>query len=427
MGLSCRVRPSLAERDGGRLATRVRTNIHPRGSLLSSLAVILATTWVASAAAQPAPAAQPSTAPAGAPVASPPPKDESDIPPALKPSRFRFSTLGWSQSATTTMLGVGRDNIGGEDESYSMDFSFAPQYWFYDEKDDKLFVNAQIGMTVEVTDSGTTTTRREPQFNDLQLGLGYNRSIFTSENGEWLTRLFLRGRGIFPTSPISMAQGRYFTSSLGASILQVFKLLGNDADGLNNLTVLGGATWTHLFARSYTPTNSSLERTRQTASGASILDDQLSFNSMDIDRLIPTLFLSLPIYKDLTLNNTWRLIGRFRHQFEGTDCDIVVSGECVDVDQGREKAPTYLTNSSFDVSLTQGFYNIAFLTAGYNNETLTLGEDGQNRNVFYSPSAVFYLDLSFQLDQVYSKIAEGKGGNRNPFVQAGAPATIRAF
>lgn len=424
MGIHDRIRPSRAERSDARAEARPRSSNPLPASLISSVAILLAATSAANAWAQPAPTAP---APAGQPPAAPaPPPDDSGIPSALKPSRFRFSTLGWSQSATTTMLGIGRDNIGGEDEQYAMDFSFAPQYWFYDEKDDKLFVNAEIGMTVELTDSGATTTRREPQFNDVQLGLGYNRSIFTSKDGEWLTRLFLRARGIFPTSPISMAQGRYFTSSFGASILQVFRLLGNDADGLNNLTVLGGATWSHLFARSYTPTNTSLERTRQTATGGQILDDQLSFNSMDIDRLIPTLFLSLPLYKDLTLNNTWRLIGRFRHQFEGSACDIVVSGECVDVDAGRDKAPTYLTNSSFDVSLTQGFYNVAFLTAGYNNETLTLGEDGRARNVFYSPSAVFYLDLSLQLDQVYSKAADTGGGNRNPFVQAGAPS-LRAF
>lgn len=363
------------------------------------------------------PNAPPSAQPPAAPAADKPAEDDNPIPKALRPNRWRFSSFSWSQSVTTTTAGIGRDNIGHEDEFYGWDFSFAPQYWFYDEKDDKVFVNAEIGASVEWTDSATTTEKREPQLTDFQLGLGYNRSIFTSEDSEWLTRLFLRGRAIFPTSEISQAQGRYLTTSLGASVLQVFKLLGNDADGLNNLTVIGGVTWSHLFARSYTATNPELERTRQSAGGQTILSDQLTFNSMDIDRVIPTLFTTLPLYKDLSFNTTWRLIGRFRHDFEGDGCDVIVMDECVEADRDPNRT-TYLTNSSVDFSLTQGIYNVAFLTIGYNNETLTLGENGKSRNPFYSPSALFYLDISLQLDQVYAKATAGSGSNRNPFVQA---------
>lgn len=353
-------------------------------------------------------------------VTAPPvdaPKEEDPIPDALKPSRFRFSTFSWSQSASTTMLGVGRDNIGNEDDVYVWDLSIAPQYWFYDEKDDKLFVNANLGMSVEWTDAATTTTKHEPQLTDFQLGLGYNRSIWTSEDSEYLTRFFVRTRAIFPTSPVSQAQGRYLTTSLGVSILQVIKLLGNEADGLNNLTLLPGVTWSHLFSRSYTPTNPDLERTRQSAGGQTIISDQLTFSSMDVDRIIPGIFASLPLYKDLTLNTTWRLISRFRHDFEGTGCDATVMGECVEADRDPNRT-TYLTNSSVDFSLTQGIYNIVFLTVGYNNETLTLGEDGQNRNVFYSPSALFYFDVSVQLDQIYAKALDTGGPKRNPFIQA---------
>lgn len=383
---------------------------------LSTLALVLASSI---AAAQPVPPQPAPTAPA--PTAPEPDKaaePQSDIPEALKPTRFRFSTFNFSQSLTTTMVGVGRDNIGSEDEFYGWDISFAPQYWIYDGKDDKFFINADIGVSVEWTDSATTTTKHEPQMTDVQVGLGYNRSIFTSANGEWLTRLFLRGRTIFPTSPVSQAQGRYLTTALGLSFLQVLKLLGNDAAGLNNLTLIGGVTWSHLFARSYSPTNPALERTRQNATGGSFNSDQLTFNSMDIDRITPSIFATLPIYKDLSFNTTWRLISRFRHDFEGTGCDVVVMGECVEADRLEDRS-TYFTNSSVDFALTQGIYDLVYLTIGYNNETLTLGQDGKARNIFYSPEAVFYADISVQLDQVYAKIAEGGGKGRNPFVQAG--------
>ncbi len=366
----------------------------------------------------------PATAPVPGPAATPPDsagagKDDG-IPEALDPNRFRFSSAGVTQSMTTNTVGVGRDNIGGEADFVGFDFYFSPQYWFYDEKDDKLFVNAQVGASVEMTDSGTTTTKREPQFNDLQLGLGYNRSIYTSDDKAWLTRLLVRTRGIFPTSPVSSAQGRYLTTSLNLGVLQTVDLLGSDAAGLNSLTLVGGVTWSHLFARSYTPTNSGLERVRQSAGGRTIVSDQLTFNSMDTDRIVPSIFASLPLYENLSFNTTWRLLGRFRHDFEGTGCDVVVQGECVEVERYDERA-TYLSNSSIDFALSYGIFDVAYFTFGYLNETLTLGEDGRNRNVFYSPDAQFYVDLSFQLSEIYKKAAQPGGEANNPFVQAKGP------
>lgn len=364
----------------------------------------------------PAPAT--TTAPA-APAAAPPAADqaESSTPELLKPKRFRFSTFSVTNSATSTILGIGRDNIGYEDESYTLDFTLSPQWWFVDEKMHKLFVNASLAISTELTNSGGTTTEREPQFQDVQVGLGYNYSLFTSEDGEWLSRLFVRARGILPTSEISQAQGRYLTTALGTSLLQNIKLLGNSADGLNNLTLIGGVTWSHLFSRATTPTDPDLERPRQTAAGRTFLSDQLTFNAFDRDRIVTGITAILPIYKDLSFNTSWRLISRFRDNFEGNNCEIVVAGQCQQADR-LDDGVTYLTNSSVDFGITQGIYDLIYVTVGYNNETLTLGEDGKNRNIFYSPGAIFYADVSVQLDQIYQKASESSSAARNPFVQA---------
>lgn len=366
-------------------------------------AALPASAWAQDPAAQPAPVVgQPPAAVQPAPVAPAPDKAATEEKKEAEPLMWRGTSFTWNQSVSTTTVGIGRDNIGQEDDVYTWDFFLSPNIYLLDLPNDKISAFAELGVGVEWTDSGTTTTQREPQFRDTQVGLGYNRSIFKSEDGEWSTGAAVRTRYAIPTSKISLNQGRYGVFSLGASLSQKIRLLGNAADGLNNLSLVGGVTWSHLFARSYTPTNGGLERTRQAPSGQTLLSDQLSFRSMDMDRIIPSITATLPLYKDLSLTTQFRLISRFRHDFEGNDCEVVVMGECQQADR-LENRSTYFTDSSFDISLSQPIYDMFGLNLGYNNETLTLGEDGKTRNIFYSPSAVFYLDLVVNIDSIYEK------------------------
>jgi hypothetical protein len=384
-----------------------------RAGLVSVAALALALAPTVAFAQQPPPAAPAGPPPAGQPAPgapAAPPADQTTPAPAEQPPEpliWRGTTFTWTTAATTTMLGVGRDNIGGEEDYFGMDWVLAPQLYLLDLPDDKILVFAEGGVSLEITDSGTTTTKKEPQFRDTTVGVGYNRNIYTTEDKEWSTKGGARARAIFPSSPTSRLQGRYMVSTLGITLSQQIRLLGTKADGLNNLLVTAGFTWSHLFARSYTPTNPDLERERQSASGQNILSDQLTYSSMDMDRIIPSVTFILPLYKDLSLTTAFRLIGRFRHDFEGTGCDVVVMGECTQA-QRMDDRVNYLTNSTFDVALSQPIYDVVSLNIGYNNETLTLGEDGKNRNVFYSPGAQFYVDLVANIDEIYSK-ASGHG------------------
>ncbi len=371
---------------------------------LATAAVAPASAWAQDAAAQPAPVVgQPPASPGGAPPTAPAAdKAGAEQKAEDAPLMWRGTSFTWNQSVSTTTVGIGRDNIGTEDDVYTWDFFLSPNIYLLDLPKDKISAFAELGVGVEWTDSGSTTTQREPQFRDTQVGLGYNRTIYKSDDNEWSTGAAVRARYAIPTSKISLNQGRYGVVSLGGSLSQKFRLLGNAAAGLNNLSVIAGVTWSHLFARSYTPTNGGLERTRQAPSGQTLLSDQLSFRSMDIDRVIPSVTATLPLYKDLSLTTQFRLISRFRHDFEGNDCEVIVMGECQQADRLDDRS-TYFTDSSFDVSLSQPIYDMFQINIGYNNETLTLGEDGKSRNIFYSPSAVFYLDLVVNIDTIYEK------------------------
>ncbi len=383
------------------------------------------------AGAQPAP---PSVTPPPAPPAPPPPSAPPPQPPLqwgpptgadaagastgagakgpTKPLPWRATTFTWNQAGTTTIFGLGQDYQGGEGQFYGWDFTFAPNVYLYDQPKDKIRAFAEIGWATELTDSDTTTEKNETHFKDLQVGAGYTRTLWESsgkDEGEYKTSGGLTGRLVFPTSPTSFNTGRYLTTALGLSLKQQVKLLGTKADGLNNITVGATGTWGHLFARSYTATNEDLHRTRQNASGRTIDSDVLTTSSLAMNRLTAGLSFELPLYKDLSLATQFRIVGNLKHDFEpgaGSGCDVAVANDpCVEAARTEDRT-LYQPLTTFDLALSYPVFEVVDLTLGYNNETRWIGEDGQRRTIFYSPDAQFYLDITANLDVIYSKITK---------------------
>lgn len=359
----------------------------------------------AAAPAEPPPAAPPPDASAsfGWGTSTPPPADttkpEEKGPPPL---RWRGTTFAWNQSVTTTAVGVGRDNYGTEDDFYGWGFTFSPRLYLIDAPKDKVTLSATIGWDVELTD-GSTVQRRETLFADLPVRLGYSRPLTKSSDGEYATNLSASGSLSFPTSKASQAQGRYLTTRLGLGLSQTIKVLGNDAKGLNNLTLGVNGSWGHLFARSYQPTNDELEYKRQDANGATLpADDRIGRNSFSMNTLSVTGSLDLPLYGDLALSTSAGIAAGFKHDFESKDCEVVIATGCVTA--ARDETRTlYQPNTVFDVSLGYPVFSVVDLALGYSNESGWIGEDGQQRNIFYSPGATFYMNVTLNLDAVYSK------------------------
>jgi hypothetical protein len=336
-------------------------------------------------------------------TSTPPPADttkpEEKGPPPL---RWRGTTFSWNQSATTTAVGVGRDNYGSEDDFYGWAFSFAPRFYLIDAPKDKLTLSANIGWDVELTD-GSTVQRRETLFADLPVRLGYSRPLTKSSDGEYATNLSANGSLTFPTSRASQAQGRYLTTRLGLGLSQTVKVLGNDAKGLNNVTVGVTGSWGHLFARSYQPTNDELEYKRQDSTGNTLpSDDRIGRNSFSMNTLSVTGSVDLPLYGDLGLSTSAGIAAGFKHDFASSECDVQIATGCVTA--ARDETRTlYQPNTIFDVSLTYPIFRVVDLALGYSNESGWIGEDGERRNIFYSPGAQFYMNVTLNLDVVYSK------------------------
>jgi len=323
------------------------------------------------------------------------------------PSPIRLSWFSWQQNASTKIFGIGRDYIGTNDESYSWDFAFTPRYSFINEKDDWAWVNLNIGWTVELTNSDTTTKQNQVLFNDLGVGLGYRHFFYRSEDDE--TSLFVGPLGsvTLPTSLASQNHGTYMNTSLGAGLGGNVKILGHESDWFPSIFVSSSASWRHLFARSYIPTKSDLDWKRQSASGSTLLSDQLSGVPFAMNTAAFNLGYYLTIYKELSFGNVWSLQVPFRHDFEaggGTGCDAsTLTDPCVTAQRNPNRSlGTPVT--SFDVSLGYIVAGLAWVSVGYNNTTPQLGPDGQRRNVFYSPDSQFYLSTILFMDSIYNKL-----------------------
>lgn len=339
------------------------------------------------------------------------PGDGADAKGPTKPLPWRGTTFTWNQAATTTILGVGRDNIGSEGESYAWLFKFEPNFYLLDLEKDKLRAFAEIGWTTELTNSDLTADRNETLFQDMQLGLGYTRTIYESggsDAGEWSTSGSLTGRFVLPTSERSYEEGRYLTTALGIGAKQKVKLLGSKSLGLQNVTVGATGTWGHLFAASHQPTNPDLDRELRgltkdsTSTSGSSESDILGVNSFSLNSLTAALTIDLNLIENLSLSTAFRIVGRFRHDFENDRCVEIETG-CVVPDR-LEDRNLYQPLTTFDISLSYPIYEVVDLAVGYSNETLWLGEDSQRRNIFYSPVAEFYLDIIANLDAIYTKV-----------------------
>ena len=261
-------------------------------------------------------------------------------------------------------------------------------------------------MNIELTNSDTTQYYREWLWKDTQLSLGWAHVAYESKDSEWKTTPAISISALLPTSKASNAEGKYFQGGLGLSDRSIVKIRGTKSDWFPNALVVAGASYQHLFARSYDPTLASPFRVRQDAYGMNTDTDQLSMSSFNQDQLKFSFIYYLTIWKDLSFGNAWGITVPFKHQFTPGACDVDILTGCVST-PNQATATTGIPITNFDVSLSYDFFGLGRLDVGYNNETPELGYGGQRTNIFYNvETAQFYVDVVAYLDGIYDKTAE---------------------
>ena len=220
------------------------------------------------------------TATATAEADKPVDKDEG-LPPRVP---WRGTSLEYINAATTAMLGVGQDYQSDDFHSYSMYWRGTLQYYLVDQEAWSFRLRSRPTLYVELTNSDTTTTEREPQFLDLDLLGIFGHKLYAKDL--WATNMTYYTGFIFPTWKNSYGVGTILTTSNRVALSQDFQVAGPDAPVLKSVNVTGLFRWDHRFSRATTAVNDNVDVRRLIgASQTSTVDNTLANSRLSRETL----------------------------------------------------------------------------------------------------------------------------------------------
>jgi hypothetical protein len=355
------------------------------------------------------PAAPPAAAGAtAAPVADVVEEEPDQVLPPRVP--WRGTMVEWLNSATTTLMGVGMDKQGLNEDAVSMAWRLTLRYHFVDL--DKWDIGARLAPTlaVELTNSDTTTTEREPQFLDLPLLGDVTYKAFS--DGLWSTTPTFTWGLIFPTWKASYNRGTYINTTTRLSLVQTIPILGADAPALQAITLTGLVRWDHRFGKADTGVIEGLEFEQTTLGFGPKGADQLSGTRLAGD----TLFEVLSVGIDQPIGSTNLNLGfdfGFTQQFKpllppaGDQCVQIATGPACSssiVEPSDVVTYYYFSPSITFTPVAELDIGLSYASSGNPLGQNTLKEDGTRRSFFYSPDAEFGLNLTFHPDALYERL-----------------------
>jgi hypothetical protein len=331
---------------------------------------------------------------------------------------WRGTSFSWITGATTTALGLGRDNIGDSHESVGMLGLINLRYHLVDLDAWSMGIKLGTGFAVELTNSDSTVTQNEPQLLDLGIGpsLSYKRAA-----KKWGTTPSLGAALVFPTSKASRANGTHLKTQLGGAINQSFPWFGG-VPVAEDLSLSFALRWDHRASSATTPVDDDLNRPRQQITGGSVLDDQLTGGRFARNALRENVSLNyghafggLPVSAGLGI-----VFGQhFKPAFEKGAAD-----QCIPIANVVNEDCTVL--AGVDAATTDTIYSFGFsaevgvrpapeldVTLSYSSSASSTGQNslapnGKRQDFFYSPSAEFALVLTFHPDALYERFTGPK-------------------
>jgi hypothetical protein len=302
---------------------------------------------------------------------------------------------------TTSAVGVGSDYLSQAHQAYVQLYKVLLNYYVLKNDNWSLRTSIAPQMAVELTDSNSTTTEREPNLIDTPANFVAMYTL--SKNEKALTSTHVTGNMtvILPTSEASRNSGHYLTLSPRAGLIQKLPLFGASAPALKSIGIRGGVRWDHLFSEANTEVNDDLNVPGQDLSGNALQSDLLGGG-----RLAP---------------NKLRATGviEFEEMLFGKHFDIGItsfyeSARLYGVQSSTVQLATgpYEVNPSpdardarpaFGLTVAVGYVPTPELEImlGYENE-VDLGSE--ENNMFYTPRSVFLAALSLSFDALYLRL-----------------------
>jgi hypothetical protein len=342
----------------------------------------------------------------------------SAVTPAPSPKRVAWhdSTLLWSQRAATQTLGVGED-YQSRDPYYDWIFYARPRYYFWENETSSLSVRGQVWASIELTNSDSSTRRRELFLEDTLVSLTPEHAFV--KDGEYLTDLTLSlPRVELPTSKASYQSGKIAQLGVRAYLLQAFPLRTNDAWLQRGHAALR-LGYGYQFARAIVPERSTLNQLRMDLEGHSVSNDQISGAAFAEHAGVLHAVLGADLWRDvISIDSEFGIDPSYKFKLPPSSQVCILTG-CIPP-QDVSDPQRYQVATTFDVSLQVASWAGALKTSvGYENVTGQLGPDGERRGALWSPEAKFYLKIEAQPDLFIPKPASSRARRATHQVASG--------
>ncbi len=326
------------------------------------------------------------------------PKEEATEKLAWRGSRFIFS-----QSATTTTVGIGDDYLS-DNPVYEMNFSLRPRYYVYDDDVHSIHFNARVELTKELTNSDSTTKENETLFENIILNAVYGVIPHKDDNG-LMTKFSIGPRVVIPTAKASWKSGQRLQLGGGITALQAFPVGGVDASFFPTASISGRFYYLKPINKTTTGENEDFERMRTDVNANAIISNQISASARVKHQATATAELSLDLTEKLHLSSFYVWIMQWPYTFGETEIhtsgveDLTIKPDELEDSTSFRVVPWFLASLDYDLLPEVG------IGAGYYNATSQIGPDGERRSPFYSPDARFFFDITANLDQIYMTLS----------------------
>jgi hypothetical protein len=316
------------------------------------------------------------------------------------PSPWDGTTLLFDQSVTTQTFHLGGD-YQSYDPTYEWWLAFKPRYTVYDHKNDAVSVYLWMNLYLELTNSDTTTTYREPLLGPTWLWATYAHTF--REVRDYKTTLSAGPRLTLPTDKGAYDIGQFVGLGAVASVAQTFPLLGKGARALNGARLGLGVIYNHPFDRSTGPVNGDIHQLRDDIGGRPIVSDQLSGQMNQQHSLNLSFFGDLKIARRLELSLSYILLNAWDYAPRATE--VCITSGCV-TPTSIANPTTYRVNTWLVAALEYGVIEELSVSLGYYNLANQLAPDGTRRDPLWSPTARIFLTLTSNLDAVYRRVTK---------------------
>ncbi len=318
---------------------------------------------------------------------------------------IRGSTLLFDQSMSTQTAHLEPSPQQSNVPFYGWWLSLRPRWNF----NSKLRVQARLDYYKEFTNSQETTSLREDVFDDVWTDLIYSTPV--AEDGRWRnTRASLGARSLWPTSKQSQAEGIYLTLGATAGLKQTFPLRADEAAWLSSLYVNLSVTYLHPFSAATTPTSyGGFAYTRQDVDSRSFVSDQLTGQTLVSHKLYGLLESGLQVTPKVGV--ALDLIWIDQWHYAPSETPVTALTGAVHVPRTGDQQLTQLVwliaevdySLLDEVTLGLGYYNLtnAIAPDGTARGPFSGGED----NLFWSPDARVYFDITANLDKIFEDMA----------------------